>query len=175
MGKTMLAATLIAGLAPTAVNLAANFLTSPRQSAHEKELRRLSKFFKEQANTPYMQTTEAQSQMRVINEMDERNRKRVTNQGIRTGATGEAEIAGMQSVNETTAEATNQVASRSGMYRDRMLNNYLNTANSAENMRLGAEAEWQGKIGAITDGVGAAANMFAIDRLMEKYGTTTIK
>lgn len=159
----MLTTALVAA-APAAVNIAANFLSSPRQSTAERELRKLSQYFKTQASTPYMQTTEGQAQLREVQKADERNRRRTINQGIRAGATDEAKIAGHQAVNEATASATNQVAGQAGIHRNRMLGMHMNALGQAEQLSQQATATWQNQVSAIAGGVSAAAGAWLQSR-----------
>lgn len=160
---------LAAAAAPAALNIAANFLTSPRQTPAERELRRLSQYFKREAEAPYFSSTEGQSQIRFAEEVDERNRKRSTATGARAGATGEAETASTQAANEAHGSNVNRIAGRAGQHRQRMLSNYMGALQGAENLRAGSEAQWQEQIGAITSGVGEVANSWLKERARKDY------
>jgi ribosomal protein S15P/S13E len=153
-----LTATLAASAAPAAVNLASNFLTSPKETAYEREMRSLAKYYKQQAANPYLQTAEGQSQMRALEETDERNRERSTSQGFRGNATNEAKTAGHQAANEAMAQGANQVAGNAGRYRSRKLSRYMQALGQSEQARSNSQRQWQQQVGAITEG---AANVAA--------------
>lgn len=155
--------------APAAVNLAANFLTSPRQTAAERELRGLAQYFKKESERPYFETTEAQAQVSAADRVDKRNRKRTKASGARAGTTGEADIAGTQSANEAHAMNMNRVAGRATGYRQRMLSNYMNALGGAEQSRMSSEQEWQNNIRGITEGVGGVTNNLLVEKFLKKY------
>ena len=156
------AATLAAAAAPAVFNIAANFLRGPRKTAYEREMRGMARHFKEQANTPYLQTEEGASQIQQAERIDKRNRRRTAGNIARSGATGETEIATTQANNEVHAGNVNRIAGRGGQYKQRMLSNYMSAAGAAENARLNSEQMYQNQIGAITEGIGGAANAFIL-------------
>lgn len=155
-----LTATIAAAAAPAAVNLAANFLTSPKETAYEREMRSLARVYKEQAANPYMQTAEAQSQMQALDETDKKNRKRSKAAGFRGNATNEAKTAADQSANEAMAEGTNRIAGRAGRYRSRKLSNYMKSLGAAEQARANSTANWQNQVQNIASGVGKVASSY---------------
>ena len=152
-----LTAMLASAAAPAAVNLAANFLTSPKETPYERDLRGLAAYYKRQASSPYLQTAEAQSQTRALDEADKKNRKRTNNQGLRVGGTTESKAANNQAANEAKAQGMNRIAGRAGRYRDRKLSQYMQALGGAEQARQNSEAQWQQQVGAVTQGVSQVA------------------
>lgn len=156
MSWTMIAA----AAAPAAFNLAGNLFTSPKKSAYEKKLTQLADYFGEQSLMPYLQTTEGRSGMQMLDRADEKNRKRATNQGIRTGQTDEAKMAGIDAANEAYAGGVNRLVHGANRYRGRMMQNQMQALGSAHNAQIASEQQWQNQIGGITQGVGSAAQSY---------------
>ena len=145
-------------LAPTAVNFLGNKLGGNQQSEHEKEMAGLAGTFKEQMNTPYLDSSEAKSFVSLLDQRDDKNRRRVKNAGIRDGATDEAKLAEMQSLNEGYADSMTQLAGRADGHRQRMLRNYLGTLGGVEQSRMARVSQHQGNMGAITSSLGEGIN-----------------
>ena len=154
---------------PAVANLAGNLLTSPRQTAYEKKLNQLAEYFGEQAQLPYIQSTEGRSGMQMIERADQENRKRSTSHGIRTGQTDEAKIAGNQSANEAMTGGINRLMWNASRYRNRMHNQQVQMLGLAEQAKQGREAEWQNKIQGITQGLSLGAQGFNQYRMLSKF------
>ncbi len=165
MSWTMLAT----AAAPAVANFALNQLSSPRgPSAYEKKLNQLSDYLGDQASLPSLQTTQGRSGMRMLDEADERNRQQAKSQGIRTGQTDEAKVAGMDSANRAYASGLNRLMYGADRHRNRMMSQQLNVLGAADRARQGREAQWQGQIQGITQGLGGAAQGYSNYKLLSQ-------
>lgn len=167
MSWTMLAA----AAAPAAINLAGNLLTSPRRTAYEKRLNQLADYFGEQSALPYLQTTEGKAGMQMLDRADEQNRKRATSEGIRTGQTGEAKLAGIDSANRAYADGVNRLVFGANRHRNQMMSNQMNALGAAHNAKMQSEQQWQNQLGGITQGIsGAAQGYIQMKTLQDIFG-----
>jgi hypothetical protein len=156
---------LAAAAAPAAINVAANFLTSPKQTRYEKQMRRLADTFMRRANTPYMQTTEAQGAQRQLRRADKKARKRSKAQGFRGGATTEAKLAATAQTNEALAAGTARIASNAGRYRQQQLSSFMSASGAAGRAQANSRQAHQQSIQGITKAAGMASNVFLNDYL----------
>lgn len=157
MALPLLAQAGIAAI-PSATNLIGNWLGGNKKTESEKELSGLAGTFKDQMNTPYLDTTEAKSFTSLLDKRDDKQRRRVKNAGIREGMTDEARLAEMQTINEGYADSMTRLVGNADRHRQRMLSNYLGTMQGAEQSRQARVSQHQGNMGDITGNLGEAIN-----------------
>ena len=165
MSWTMLAA----AAAPAVANFTLNRLSSPRgPSAYEKKLGQLADYLGEQASQPFLQTSQGRSGMRMLDEADERSRKRTTSQGIRTGQSDEARLAGVDSANRAYASGVNRLVQGADRHQEAMMSRQVNMLGAGEGARQGREAQWQRQIQGIVQGLGGAAQGYTNYRMLSQ-------
>lgn len=162
-------AQIAAAVVPSLANAAINRFTSPRETDHEKQLRGMAELFKEQADTPYLETDEGRAFTSEADRSTRRDRKRNRNRNVRTGGTDEAQIATDQAINESHAANMNRIVGRGTRHRQAMIQNYLGTLSSANELQRHSEEQWRNQVAAISGGLGEGAAM-AIDHFIQDEG-----
>lgn len=128
------------------------FAGEPKPTPYMNELGKLSKMFKEQydlADQDALATNSAKARLRMVQEANKEQEKRMNNVAGRMGMTDEAKLSGLDDLNGNIQEASNQIIANNFNEKSQMLSGFLNSAGMLEQLRQGQIGQRQNRISSI--------------------------